>query len=483
LTFLFASSACSYEKLGGVFIMVWLSDFVSSINRVLWDVFLIVVLCGVGVYFTILTRGIQFRRFKQSLKLTFGSITLRGKKASDKEGMTSFQSLLTSVSAQIGTGNLAGVATAMVSGGPGAVFWMWVSAILGMATIYAEATLAQRYKTTVNGELVGGPVYYIRAAIKGPAGKAAAAVFSILIIIALGFMGNMVQANSVGGAMEAAFGIPSEIIGVVLALISLLVFLGGVKRIVAVAEKVVPFMAVFFTLSSIIVMVVNFRNIIPAFYDIFVGAFNPQAVLGGVLGVSVQQSIRFGIARGLFTHEAGMGSTPHAHALARVKNPCEQGLVAMIGVFVDTIVLLPLTVLAILTSGVLGTKDAEGTFLTGIELTQSAFAQVFGHFGYVIIAICVFFFAFATIMGWYFFGLSNVKYLFGKKAVSIYAILVSVFVGIGCTLKVNLVWNLADLFNGLMVIPNILALVLLGKVVASITKDWEAGISGLSKKE
>ncbi len=463
--------------------MVWLSDLVSSINKVLWDVFLIVVLCGVGVYFTILTRGIQFRRFKQSLKLTFGSITLRGKKASDKEGMTSFQSLLTSVSAQIGTGNLAGVATAMVSGGPGAVFWMWVSAILGMATIYAEATLAQHYKTTVNGELVGGPVYYIRAAVKGPVGKAAAAVFSILIIIALGFMGNMVQANSVGGAMEAAFGIPSEIIGVVLALISLLVFLGGVQLIENVAEKVVPFMAVFFTLSSIIVMVVNFRNIIPAFYDIFVGAFNPQAVLGGVLGVSVQQSIRYGIARGLFTHEAGMGSTPHAHALARVKNPCEQGLVAMIGVFVDTIVLLPLTVLAILTSGVLGTKDAEGTFLTGIELTQSAFAQVFGHFGYVIIAICVFFFAFATIMGWYFFGLSNVKYLFGKKAVSIYAILVSVFVGIGCTLKVNLVWNLADLFNGLMVIPNILALVLLGKVVASITKDWEAGISGLSKKE
>lgn len=463
--------------------MVWLSEFVSSINKVLWNVFLIVVLCGVGVYFTVLTRGIQFRRFKQSLKLTFGSITLRGKKASEKEGMTSFQSLLTSVSAQIGTGNLAGVATAMVSGGPGAVFWMWVSAILGMATIYAEATLAQRYKTTVNGELVGGPVYYIRAAVKGPAGKAAAGIFSVLIIIALGFMGNMVQANSVGGAMEAAFGIPSEIIGLVLALISLLVFLGGVKRIVAVAEKVVPFMAVFFTLASFIVMVVNFRNIIPAFYDIFVGAFNPQAVLGGVLGVSVQQSIRYGIARGLFTHEAGMGSTPHAHALARVKNPCEQGLVAMIGVFIDTIVLLPLTVLAILTSGVLGTKDAEGSFLTGIELTQSAFAQVFGHFGYVIIAICVFFFAFATIIGWYFFGLSNVKYLFGKKAVSIYAILVSVFVGIGCTLKVDLVWNLADLFNGLMIIPNILALVLLGKVVASITRDWEAGLSDLPKKK
>lgn len=455
--------------------MEWFSNLVGSINSVLWNIFLIILLCGVGIYFTVRTKGIQFRKFKQSFKSTFGSITLSGKKASEMEGMTSFQSLITSISAQIGTGNLAGVATAMISGGPGAVFWMWVSAILGMATIYAEATLAQRYKTTVNGELVGGPAYYIRAAIKGPAGRVTAAIFSALIIVALGFMGNMVQANSVGGAMEAAFGVPSEIVGAVLAIISLLVFLGGVKRIVAVAEKVVPFMAVFFTLASLIVMIVNFRNIIPAFYDIFVGAFNPQAVLGGILGVNVQQAIRFGIARGLFTHEAGMGSTPHAHALARVKNPCEQGLVAMMGVFIDTIVLLPLTVFAILTSGVLGSTDETGAFVTGIELTQSAFAQVFGHFGYIIIAICVFFFAFATIMGWYFFGLSNVKYLFGKKAVSVYAVLVSVFVGVGCALKVDLVWSLADLFNGLMVIPNILALLLLGGVVTKLTRDWEAG--------
>ncbi|SHN49812.1 alanine/glycine:cation symporter family protein [Desulfitobacterium chlororespirans] len=452
--------------------MEWFSNLVVSINAVLWDVFLILLLCGVGIYFTILTKGVQFRLFKQSFKLTFGSITLRGNAASDKEGMTSFQSLITSVSAQIGTGNLAGVATAMVSGGPGAVFWMWLSAILGMATIYAEATLAQRYKTTKNGELVGGPVYYIRAAIKGRTGRVVAAVFALLLIMALGFMGNMVQANSVGGAMETAFGIPSEIIGIGLALICLLVFLGGVKRIVAVAEKVVPFMAVFFTLASFVVIGANFSNIIPAFHDIFVGAFYPQAVLGGVLGVSVQQAIRFGIARGLFTHEAGMGSTPHAHALARVKDPCDQGLVAMMGVFIDTIVLLPLTVLAILTSGVLGSADANGEFVTGIQLTQAAYAQVFGQFGYVIIAICVLFFAFATIMGWYFFGLANVKYLFGKKAVPFYAILVAVFVGVGCALKVDLVWNLADLFNGLMVIPNILALIILGGVVARLTKNW-----------
>lgn len=449
------------------------SELVSSFSSILWNVFLIILLCGVGIYFTILTRGIQFRKFKQSFRMTFGSITLRGKEASAQEGMTSFQSLLTSVAAQIGTGNLAGVATAMVSGGPGSVFWMWVSAILGMATIYAEATLAQQYKTVVNGELVGGPVYYIRAAIRGPIGKAIAALFAVLLIVALGFMGNMVQANSVGGAMEAAFGIPAPLVGLALAIVSLLVFLGGVKRIVSVAEKVVPFMAAFFTISALAVIIANAHNIIPAFRDIFVGAFRPQAVLGGVLGVSVQQAVRFGIARGLFTHEAGMGSTPHAHALARVKYPCDQGLVAMMGVFIDTIVLLPLTVLAILTSGVLGTVDGAGEFVTSIELTQAAFAQVLGPMGYVVIAICVLFFAFATIIGWYFFGLSNVKYLFGKKAIPIYSILVSIFVGIGCTLKVDLVWNLADLFNGLMVIPNILALLLLGGVVAKLTKKWD----------
>lgn len=452
--------------------MEWLNSFVDGVNGTLWNVFLIIALCGVGVYFTIITKGVQFRRFKQSFKMTFGSITLRGKKASEKEGMTSFQSLMTSIAAQIGTGNLAGVATAMVSGGPGAVFWMWISAALGMATIYVEATLAQKFKETDKGEIVGGPVYYIKAAIKGKAGKIVAGIFSVLLIIALGFMGNMVQANSVGSAMEAAFGIPSLYIGIALGVISLLVFLGGVTRIVSVAEKVVPFMAIFFTLASLVVIFLNYQNIIPAFRDIFVGAFVPKAVLGGVLGVTVKQAIRFGVARGLFTHEAGMGSTPHAHALARVKDPCDQGLVAMMGVFIDTIVLLPLTVLAILTTGVLGTKGGE-EFVTGIELTQSAYAQVFGHFGYVIIAICVLFFAFATIIGWYFFGLSNVKYMFGKKAVPFYSILVSVFVCVGCTLKVDLVWGLADLFNGLAVIPNILSLVLLSSVVIKLTKNWE----------
>lgn len=453
--------------------MEWFSNIVSIVSGWLWDYFLVILLCGAGLYFSIRLKFIQVRKFPESFKKTFGSISFRGKAASEKEGMTSFQSLMTSIAAQIGTGNLAGVSTAIVAGGAGAVFWMWVSALLGMATIYAEATLAQKYKTTENGAVVGGPVYYIRAAIKSKAGKVVAGIFSVLLIIALGFMGNMVQANSVGGAMDAAFGIPPYAVGIFLAIVSLLVFFGGVKRIVSVVEKIVPLMALFFTVASLVVIIANYKNIIPAFGDIFVGAFKPEAVAGGVLGITVKKAVRFGIARGLFTHEAGMGSTPHAHALARVDNPCDQGLVAMMGVFIDTIVLLPFTVLAILTTGVLGSVDSAGKYVTSIELTQEAYAQVFGHFGYIIIAVCVLFFAFATIVGWYFFGHANVKYLFGKKAIPVYSVLVSIFVGIGCTLRVDLVWNLADLFNGLMVIPNILALFLLSNVLVKLTRNWE----------
>lgn len=443
--------------------MAW----INSVNSVLWDVLLIVLLCGMGLYLSFKTRFIQFRRFGESFKKTFGSISLRGDKASAEEGMTSFQSLATSISAQIGTGNLAGVATAMVSGGPGAVFWMWVSAILGMAIIYAEATLAQYYRTTKDGHLVGGPVYYIQAAFKGKAGKVLAAIFSVFLIFALGFMGNMVQANSVGHAVYTAFGISPWITGVVMAVMALVVFVGGVGRVASVTEKIVPLMALFFTIASFIVIGINYREIPNSLSMIFVGAFNPDAVLGGILGVSVQQAIRFGVARGLFTHEAGMGSTPHAHALARVKHPAEQGLVAMMGVFIDTIVLLPMTVLVILTSGVL-----DGT-TTGIELTQLAYAQVLGDWGYIIVAICVFFFAFATIIGWYFFGEANVKYLFGQKAIPIYGLLVAIFIAVGSSLRVELVWSLADLFNGLMVLPNLLSIFVLTKIVVELTADYE----------
>lgn len=447
--------------------MSQLMSLVEVLNSWLWDVLLIGLLSGMGLYLSFKLKFVQFRRFPDSFRKTFGSISLKGTKASQEEGMTSFQSLVTSISAQLGTGNLAGVATAMVSGGPGAVFWMWMSAILGMAIIYAEAILAQHYRTTVEGHLVGGPVYYIRTAFKGRLGKGLANVFAVLLIFALGFMGNMVQANSVGQAMQTAFGVNPWITGSIMGVLTFIVFMGGIGRIAAVTEKLVPLMALFFTIASIIVIAIHIDRVPAAFISIFVGAFNPEAVLGGVLGVSVQQAIRFGVARGLFTHEAGMGSTPHAHALARVKHPGDQGLVAMMGVFIDTIVLLPLTVLVILV-----TQSLDGS-RTGIELTQFAFAQVFGQVGYSVVAVSVFFFAFATIVGWYFFGEANVKYLFGAKAVPLYSVLVSLFVVVGCSLQVELVWALADLFNGLMVIPNIISLFVLTKVVVALSEDYE----------
>ena len=441
--------------------------FTAAIERasdILWNSLLLFLLVGTGVFFTIRLRGVQLRRFGEGFHRVFGGFTLRGKKADD-QGMSSFQALATAIAAQVGTGNITGCATALVSGGPGALFWVWVSAFFGMATIYAEAVLAQRYRTTVNGKVTGGPAYYIRAAFKGTFGKVLAGVFSVLIILALGFMGNMVQSNSIGDAFHNAFGMSHLAVGIVVALIAAFIFLGGVQRIAAVTEKIVPIMAAFYIVGCVVILVMNYKTLPNAFTQIFVLAFNPQAMAGGVAGVTVQQAMRFGVARGLFSNEAGMGSTPHAHALAKVNHPREQGAVAILGVFIDTFVVLTLTGLVLITSGLI----PEG--LTGTALTQAAFSQAFGGFGPVFIAICMFFFAFSTIIGWYFFGQSNFKALFGEKALPVYSAIVVVFILVGSTLKVDLVWAMADFFNGLMAVPNLLALLALSGVVAAIDKE------------
>lgn len=441
--------------------------FTAAIERasdILWNSLLLFLLVGTGVFFTIRLRGVQLRRFGEGFHRVFGGFTLRGKKADD-QGMSSFQALATAIAAQVGTGNITGCATALVSGGPGALFWVWVSAFFGMATIYAEAVLAQRYRTTVNGKVTGGPAYYILAAFKGTFGKVLAGVFSVLIILALGFMGNMVQSNSIGDAFHNAFGISHLAVGIVVAVIAAFIFLGGVQRIAAVTEKIVPIMAAFYILGCIVILVMNHKALPGAFAQIFVLAFNPQAMAGGVAGVTVQQAMRFGVARGLFSNEAGMGSTPHAHALAKVDHPREQGAVAILGVFIDTFVVLTLTGLVLITSGLI----PDG--LTGTALTQAAFSQAFGGFGPVFIAICMFFFAFSTIIGWYFFGQSNFKAMFGEKALPVYSAIVVVFILVGSTLKVDLVWAMADFFNGLMAVPNLLALLALSGVVAAIDKE------------
>lgn len=441
-----------------------LATLVSQVSDFVWNNLLLYILVLTGIIFTIRLKFIQVRKFGEGMRRVFGGINLFGKQA-DKDGMSSFQALATAIAAQVGTGNIAGCATALISGGPGAIFWMWLSAFFGMATIYGEAVLAQKFKTrSETGEVIGGPVYYIRQAFKGGFGKFLAGFFAVAIILALGLMGNMVQSNSIGDAFYNAFGVNKLIVGIIIAAISAFIFLGGMKRIASVTEKMVPIMAALYIVGSLVVIIANIKNIPNVFYQIFVGAFNPTAVLGGAAGITVKAAMRFGVARGLFSNEAGMGSTPHAHAVAKVDKPEEQGIVAMIGVFLDTFVVLTLTALVILSTNSLG-SGAEG-----VALAQLAFSKVFGNFGGIFIAICLLFFAFSTIIGWYFFGEQNIKYLFGQKAVKIYALLVVIFVVIGSTLKVDLVWNMSDLFNGIMVFPNLLALLALSGLVVAISK-------------
>ena len=445
--------------------MEFVTKVVECVNTFLWDYALLILLLGAGIIYSFSLKFIQIRKFGAGMKALFGNFSLHGGKG--ENGLSSFQALTTAIAAQVGTGNIAGAATALAIGGAGAIFWMWIAAFLGMATIYAEALMAQKYKTVgADGQVTGGPVYYIRAAFKGTFGKVLAALFAILITLALGFMGNAVQSNSIAAAFHTAFGIPQWIMGVVVAVIALFVFAGGIERIAKVTETVVPFMAALYIVGALIIIIYNYKNIPYAFTSIFVGAFAPQSVVGGAAGATVKLALTKGVARGLFSNEAGMGSTPHAHAVAKVNHPVEQGFVAMAGVFIDTFIVLNLTAFVILT-----TKSIP-TGLTGAELSQYAFSTLYGKGGNIFIAICMFFFAFSTIIGWYFFGQANVKYLFGPKAVKIYSALAACCVFLGSLAEVDLVWNMADCFNSLMVIPNILALFALSKVISQVHKDY-----------
>ena len=445
--------------------METLQQIVTTISNFIWSYVLIILLCGTGIYFTLRLRFVQIRKFGAGIKSVFGGFSLNGERA-NKDGMSSFQSLTTAIASQVGTGNITGAAVAIASGGPGSVFWMWVSAFLGMATIYAEATLAQKYKKRIDGEVTGGPVYYIREAYKGKFGKFLATFFSIAIIIALGFTGNMVQANSIGSSFNEAFGVSPLVVGIIVAIMAAFIFLGGADRIASVTEKLVPIMALFYITGSLIIIFLNFGSLGTAFKQIFVLAFKPQAIAGGVAGVTIKNAIYYGMSKGLFSNEAGMGSTPHAHARAKVDHPCDQGIVAIIGVF-NTFIILTLTSLVIITTG------SVSTGLSATPLAQYAFSTTFGSFGNIFIAICMLFFAFSTIIGWYFFGEVNVKYLFGNKAVKIYSALVVVAIVIGSTLNVDFVWSLSDMFNGLMVIPNLLGVLALSKVVSELTKEHD----------
>lgn len=443
-----------------------INDLVLKVNDVLTGSVLIIALVGIGLLFTFKLGFIQIRGFKDGWNRTFGGLFSK-KGDAGKDGMSSFQALATAIAAQVGTGNIAGAATAIAVGGPGAIFWMWISAFLGMSTIFAEAVMAQKFKqVSDDGTVTGGPVYYIRGAFKGTFGKVLAAIFAVLIIFALGFMGNAVQSNSIAASWNTAFGIPKIAMGIFIAVVSLFVFTGGMKRIAKVTELIVPIMAAFYIVGSLIVIFANVTAIPTAFHDIIVGAFKPAAVAGGAMGATLKLAVQKGVARGLFSNEAGMGSTPHAHAVAKVNHPVEQGFVAMIGVFIDTFVILNLTALVIITTG------SRTTGFTGAQLSQYAFSTLYGKFGEIFIAICMLFFAFSTIIGWYFFGEANIRYLFGAKAVKIYSIIVCICVALGSLQEVDLVWNMADCFNSMMVIPNAIALVALSGLVKKTHDDY-----------
>ena len=456
-----------------------LLPIVRTVNAYLADYVLIALLVGAGLFFSLKTHFVQIRYFGSGLKQFLGGVNLFGGK--QHGGMSSFQALATAIAGQVGTGNIVGASGAILVGGPGAIFWMWILAFLGMATIYAEAVLAQETRVTdANGTIHGGPVYYIRKAYSGKFGKALAVFFSVAIVIALGFMGCMLQSNSIAQACNTAFGLPGWVVGLFLAVVSAFIFLGGVDRLASVTEKIVPIMAAMFLVGGTIVLCIRIRYIPETIGMIIKYAFMPEAIIGGSAGYALKIAISQGAKRGLFSNEAGMGSTPHAHAQANVKCPHDQGIVAMIGVFIDTFVFLTMTALVVISCLYAGNGpmvSGTGALITNTSAMPTAFAtalsvvfnaETSAAIGNIFVAVCLLFFAYSTVLSWNFFGKINILYLFrgSKTAGVVYSCIAIGFLFVGTLLSNDLVWELTDFFNYLMVLPNVLALIPLAGIVA-----------------
>lgn len=456
------------------------------LNGFIWGPIMLVFFLFVGLMFTLRTKLFQVVHIKDWLDITILSVFKKDTKArrtNDKHSISQFQSLCTALAATIGVGNISGVAVAITLGGPGAIFWMWLSAFLGMMTNFAEKTLGIKYRyKNEKGSWIGGAMVYIE---KGLGWKWLAVIFSIFCVLASFGIGNMAQGNEIANGLNNSFGIPNWVTGLAVMIIAALVILGGIKRIAAVAEKVVPFMAIFYIIGALIVICSNITAVPDAFASIFSNAFNLPSMGGGVAGFTVMVAMRQGVSRGVFSNEAGLGSSVMVHSTADVKEPVEQGMWAIFEVFTDTIIVCTMTALTILCSGVYdfaayeacainGTEPADAGLLSGIALTSAAFESVLGPWGSKFISIAIMLFAFTTILGWSYYGERAIEYLFGLKAIPVYKIIFILMLFVGCNASLTLVVNISDTFNGFMALPNLIALTLLSGQVIAMTKDYLA---------
>jgi AGCS family alanine or glycine:cation symporter len=441
----------------------------SDISGLIWGLPLIILLLGTGIYLTIMLRGIQFRALIPSLYL---ALIKRKEKESSEGDITHFQALMTALSATVGVGNIAGVATAIALGGPGALFWMWVTGLFGMATKYSEAVLAIKYREVDKfNTMSGGPMYYIS---KGMGIKWLGVIFAVFASIAAFGIGNMVQSNSVAKGLESTFGISPWATGAVLSIATGMVILGGIRSIARTASAIVPFMIILYIVGAILTLIAHYTNIPQAFKLIFVHAFSPTAVTGGFLGTALSQTVRIGVARGIFSNESGLGSSPIVAAAAKTRNTVAQGLVSMTQTFIDTIVVCTFTGLVIISSGA-WTSGETGAALSALAFEKGVPLQL----GAKIVSISLAFFAYSTLLGWSYYGEKSIEYLFKERAVKPYRVIFTVVVLVGAVVQLDLVWTFADIMNGLMAFPNLIGLLGLSKVVVEETKKYlDLEISG-----
>ena len=457
----------------------------SAVNGFVWGIPMLILLVGTGVLMTVLTKAFQVTHFAHWMKNTVGGIfrdkSVTAHTGKEDQSISQFQSLCTALAATIGTGNIAGVATAIASGGPGAIFWMWVVAVFGMMTNYAENVLGIFYRIkNENGQWSGGAMYYLREGLGSrknckTIGMVLAVLFSCFCVLASFGIGNMSQINSIASNMNNAFHIPPVVTGAVLLVLAALVIVGGLKRIAAVAEKLVPFMAIAYVLGALIIVLCNAGRIGAAFVSIFKGAFAMQAVGGGIVGSGVKMAVTWGMKRGVFSNEAGLGSSVMVHSCSNVKEPVQQGMWGIFEVFADTIVVCTLTAFALLTSGLVDLNT--GAVLSGAEksaLVAEAFSGTFGQAGTAFIAVAILLFAFSTVLGWSHYGATAFEYLFGTKSTIAYKVVFVAFILVGATMKLDLAWDISDTFNGLMAIPNLIGVLSLSGVVYKITKNYIA---------